>query len=373
MKKPKETPNSLFFNLLKVTTNREERLPRIPSAEEWAQIYDTAKRQSLLGVCFSAVVRLPEEQRPAKKLLLRWHALANRISERNKIVGQRAVELSELLLREGYLSCVLKGLSVGMHYPNPLLRQSGDIDVWVRTPGGNAKADRDELISKVRKRLPNAEANCYHIVFDIFPDVPVELHYLPTWLNCFSSDKRLQRWFEQEKDEQFGNEIDIPAGRVCVSTERFNVVYLLLHIMKHILQDGVGLRQFMDYYYLLSSRDSVIDKGEFQQLMKELGLLPTAQAVMYVLKELFGLEDGKLLCEPNERLGRFLVSEIMLAGNFGHYDPRMGNIGGESLPRRFVRRQLRAFRFFSLSPSEAVWEPVYTIYQWLWRRRRGLL
>lgn len=370
MNEPKETPVGLFFDLLKVATNRKERLSYAPSAEEWQGLYDSAKCQSLLGVTFSAVERLPEEQRPAKKLLLRWHAMTNRISERNKIVSQRAVQLSDLLRRKGYLSCVLKGLGVGALYPNPLLRQSGDIDVWVRTPGGDVNADRDRLIRRVRKRLPNAETCYYHIVFDVFPDVPVELHFMPTWLNCYSSNKRLQRWFEQEKEAQFGNEVDLAEGRLSVSTARFNAVYLLLHIMKHILQDGIGLRQFMDYYYLLATRPGMIDKGEFQQLMKRLGVLPTAQAVMYVLQHVFGLEDDKLLCEPNEKLGRFLVEEIMLAGNFGHSDKRYGDLSGETLLHRFARREKRALRFFSLSPKESLWMPLFTVYQKIWRRRK---
>lgn len=364
--------HTLFAELLRMIAASGEKpgmLSCVPSAEAWYRTFEIAKAQSLIGICFSAIERLPAEQRPPKELLLAWYGATLQIENQNKRVTQCAQELCGLLRSEGFKTCLLKGQGVALYYPNPLRRQSGDIDMWIRTADGSFEADRIRTIRYVRSRNPQAEVLYHHIDFEVFGKVPVELHFMPTWLFCRQSDKKLQRWFEEEKKMQFSH----TRNGLHVPTDDFNAVFLLLHIAKHIFESGVGLRQIMDYYYMLASPGRDINVEKCCNMLKDLGVLKVARAVMYVLQEVFGLDDASLLCRPDARLGRFLLEEIMISGNMGFSDPRHGSIAHESPMHKFCRKQTRIIRFFSLSPKEVLWSPLFSIYHRLWRWRRGYL
>lgn len=361
--------SSIFFDLLNVALGHSENMQRTPTLQEWNDVFELAKRQSLIGVCFSGIERLTVEQRPDKQLLLSWYALVRQIEARNAAVSRYAVELCGRLRDNGFEVCVLKGQGVAAYYPNPLRRQSGDIDVWLRTADGDAETDRQKVIDYVRSVMSNVKARYHHIEFDEREDIPAELHFMPTWMNSPFTDRKLQTWFEEQRNAQFCNKEE----GLCCPTPLFNVIYLLLHVQKHILEEGIGLRQLMDYYFLLVSHDFTESKDEIQTLFKRFGMMRTAGAVMYVLQEVFGLDKEKLLCKPNEKLGRFLTEEIMLAGNFGKYDPRFGNLRGESTAHVFFRKQKRALRFLQMNPSEVLWSPFFAVYQRIWRYRRRLI
>jgi len=363
----------LFFELIRLALGQREQLSHAPSEEEWNGLFHLAQKQSIVGICFSGIERLPKGEMPEKKLLLNWYAQTQLIEERNILSNRRCAEISEQLRKDGFHTCILKGQGVANYYPNPLRRQSGDIDVWVRTETGDLENDRNRLIEYVRGKVSKTEICYHHADYNIFEDIPIELHFMPTRLYCKPKDKKLQDWFEQTKAEQFAHGVPIGGYKICVPTDRFNTVFLLLHIAKHILEEGIGLRQLMDYYFLLISNSNLISRDDFERLFKDLGLFKTAQAVMYVLQEIFGLDKAHQLCTPDEKDGRLLIDEIMLSGNFGHYDPRFGELQHETPLQKFIRKQTRIFRFFSLSPSETLWSPIFSIYQRLWRHHRGLL
>lgn len=356
---------SLFFELISIALGHRNKLSMQPSENEWGDLFRIVQQQSLVGVCFTGVERLPQEQRPPKKLLLNWYAMVSQIEERNKAVSRYAVELCDQLHKDGFETCVLKGQGVASYYPNPLRRQSGDIDVWLRTVNGTMQEDRDLTIDYVRNKLHEAKARYHHIDYDVNEEIPAELHFMPTFMNCPFTNHRLQQWFEDVKAEQFSNHKD----GLTVPTDEFNAVYLLLHIQKHILEEGIGLRQLMDYYYLLSNGDY----RNVVPLLKRFGMMNMARAVMYVLQEVFGLDDKHLLCEPDKKLGQFLIEEIMLAGNFGKYDPRFGDQRNESTSHIFYRKQKRGLRFLRMNSQEILWSPFFAVYQRIWRYRRGLL
>jgi len=340
------------------------------SEDDWGKLFRIAQQQSLVGICFSGIESLPNEQRPPKKVLLNWYASTLQIENRNIAVSKYTMELCSQLFGDGFSACILKGQAAAAYYPNALRRQSGDIDLWMRTSCGTLQKDRNMTIAFVRNNMGNAKARYHHIDYDVNNDIHVELHFMPTWLNNPITNRKLQRWFENVKDAQFANNTN---GGFSVPTDMFNAIYLLLHIQKHILEEGIGLRQLLDYYYLLLKCDFDNRKKELNSLFKRFGMIRTARAVMYVLHEVFDLDHKRLLCEPDEKLGRFLIEEIMLAGNFGKYDPRIRNLQDESTLHIFLRKQKRGLRFLRINSQEVLWSPFFAVYQRVWRYRRNLI
>lgn len=334
-------------------------------AEQWKSIYDFCVKQSLVGIGFYGVES--GDQKPPKNLLLQWFALSEQIKQRNKLLNKRCVELCNYFHKQGLECCILKGQGNAIMYPNCLRRTPGDIDVWTR-----GKSIR-ETLTLAHKNNPDGKACYHHVDYGLFNGVEVEVHYKPTFMNNLIADRRLQRWMKEHEDGQFVNYVELSGdvGRISMPTWEFNIVFQLSHIYRHVIQKGVGLRQMIDYYYLLKS-DVRSKTEDVRETLKYLNLFKFAGAVMWVLKEILGLEVEYLIAPPDERRGRFLYGEIMRGGNFGMYDVRSKTddvrwLSRETAVGRNILRLRRDIRLLSYFPSECLWEPVFRAYHFFWR------
>ena len=201
----------------------------------------------------------------------------------------------------------------------------------------------------------------------MFDDTPVEVHFVPTWFYNPFVNRRLQRWLEGQLNAQFGNKSEL---NFCVPTTAFNLVYVLIHIYRHLFDEGVGLRQLLDYYYILIHSTEEV-RTETMMVLTSLRMKRFIGAVMYVMKDVFGMDDTYLLCQPLKKDGGFLLNEIMQAGNFGHYDERNKHHQGRLANGwQNVKRNMR---FVLHYPQEVCWMPAWKIWHWCWRKKMGYL
>ena len=233
---------SLFFELVQVAIGRRVVMTRIPTAQEWEMLFVTAQKQAVVGIMLSALRTLEKSgAKPPKGLLLKWIGLGMQIECQNKICNQRCLEISRLFAGGGFKSCVLKGQGTAMYYKCPAYRQCGDIDLWV-------KGGRDNILAFVRRLHINiGHVDVKHSDMDFFEDVPVEIHFLPSWMYNPFMNKKLQTFFNKKSLEQFEN-YDDNIG-FSHPTIDFDLVFSLVHIYRHIFDEGIGLRQLLDYYY----------------------------------------------------------------------------------------------------------------------------
>lgn len=334
-------------------------MPTGISSEQWNLLYETARQQSLLGVLFNGIKRNGAEK-PDRKLLLKWHQMSEKLKQGNQKTNKTAAELTQFFRDNGFRTCLLKGQGNSLNYPDPYLRTSGDIDIWVE--GGHKK-----VLKWVRKKVGNKQFCYHHIEFAEINGIETEVHYRPSFMHSLVHNRRMQKWQERVADEQFSNEVELPdgAGKVCVPTNGFNRIYQMSHISKHFFHEGIGLRQIVDYYFVLRQGFTEEERLHDEQLLKELGLYKMASAVMYVLKEVLNLEQKLMLVPADEKFGRFLLDEILQAGNFGHYDKRVEH--GQSRLMRNVQRLKRDARLMFYFPSECLWEPIFRWYHFFWR------
>lgn len=352
----------LFFNLIRCGMGKCDCLSRAPGAVEWGELFEIAKKQTLVGIAFAGIERLPQEQRPPKDVLLQWYKMCMLIKKCNADLNRKCVAVSQKFRSEGFENCILKGQGLAQLYPDPTLRTPGDIDVWL--DGGDKKA-----IGYVRRFFPECKPTYHHVDFPIALDLEIEIHYRPSWAYSPFANKRLQRFFSSVANEQFGNYVNTPEGAFPVPDLAFNRVYVLLHIYRHLFQEGIGLRQMLDYYYVLDKGFTVQESEECEKLLKVLGLKNFATATMYILKEKFGLENENLIVRPDARRGEFLLKEIMIAGNFGNYDSRYKIVSNESEVRHFLNSMKRITRLVAQYPSETLWSPYFKIWHFFWRKR----
>lgn len=365
--------NDAFLRLLRCAVDPASPLPDDIPAEAWPGLLEEAMKQSVAGVLFSRIEHVDKERMGIPlDVVLDWIGVAEQIKGQNAQVNEYCVKVSRHFEKRGYYCCILKGQGNALMYPDPLMRTSGDIDVWL-IPMGDRKGKQEEVVDIVRlarKLCPDGKACYHHVDAGAYKGVEVEVHYRPSFMNSLFYNRRLQRWFEQQEHAQQAHRLSLPegAGDICMPTLTFNRVFLLAHILNHVIHEGIGLRQLMDYYYLLRQGGGLSDaeRGQLAATLKSLGLLKIAGAVMYVLREVFGLDERSMVVPADECRGRFLLDEMLAGGNFGHYDERTTKPTsqlGKNWHR--LRRDLRLMRYF---PSECLWEPVFRWYHFFWRQ-----
>ena len=200
----------------------------------------------IYSILFDGIKKLPAEHvEMEKELLLHWMAESQMLEKANVRLNDAAIQVSEWFRKKGFRTCILKGQGNALMYPNPYSRTPGDIDIWVE--GGDKR-----VISFVRSISPPEKACYHHIEFPSYKGVEVEVHYRPSFLLCFWHNRKLQKYYERVKEKQFSHRVMLgEQGEIAIPTAEFNLIFQLTHIFSHLMNEGIGLRQLVDYYYVL--------------------------------------------------------------------------------------------------------------------------
>lgn len=359
-----------FFYFVRYSICHDGQFPALTD-EEWEALYELSRKQSVSAFTFRTVEYLGKDATIPRKLKLKWFYLAEKIRERNALLNRRSVELVDMFRKDGFDCCVLKGQGNAALYPHPTDRTSGDIDLFVMPSGRHLSIDerRQLVIDYARKRFPRTGLRYLHINYPVFSDAPVELHFFPTFMNNPLYNHRILTWMEGQMAEQCQNMVALSENgdSIPVPTYSFNIVYQLSHMMRHFFDEGIGLRQFLDYYFLLSAAHGhiKIDKGELERLLRHLGLRKFAGATMYIMREVFNMEDDLMIVPVDERRGRTLMAEILRGGNFGQYSGLRDHSAGV----KYIAKIWRNLHFVREYPAEALSEPFFRTWHFFWRLR----
>lgn len=369
------TQERLFFELLQVGVENRNQLTVNPTPNEWAQLRWIADKQSLTGIAIQAIEKLPKSQRPPQDQLLDWIGQSMIIQERNKQVSEVCKKLVNTFSNDGYNSCILKGQANHAYYGEELglLRVCGDVDIWVvPKETGSEKEDVKRVLEYVYKTF-KVESLCWlHVELKPIDTVPVEVHLRPSFFNSPIRNRRFLKFFD------FGKAVcqkEIDGRMLPVLKTEYDVIFQLNHIYRHLLDEGVGLRQVVDYYFVLKTRNMDSENQgntELGKTLRYLGMGKFAGALMWVMQEVLGLNREYMICEPSEKHGQFLLNEIMIAGNFGHYDSRLASLNVKKGQLSYQikhawRRIKRNMRFFTSYPEEVFWEPYARMSHFAWK------
>lgn len=351
-----------FINLLHIALGHKSELSQPPTNDEWQRLFLIAKKQALLGITFYAIEHLPAEQRPPRQLLLQWGMHAERIKERNTFLNSKVIEISQKFLDDGFRNIILKGQGIAKYYEISNLgayRTPGDIDIWF-------EGSRKEIATYVRKVNPDCKIVYHHVDFPKIDSIDIEVHFTPSWMNSFLTNHKLQKFFNGHREELFSRCVT-PIENIPTPSLAFNRIYILIHIYRHLFHEGIGLRQLMDYYFVLRQGFTQDEKKEAVKILQSLKMCRFTGAIMWILQKVFGMEDKYLLTAPIENDGRFILDEIMKSGNLGLHDKRIIRGRNESSLSHGIRKVKRNFKFVWNYPSEVLWSPLFKIWHLFWR------
>lgn len=355
----------IFFELLQVAVGTRRRLSAVPTAEEWQAVFDMAVRQALIGVCADGIDALDNEQRPPRTVAMRWAMTVVQIEKMSQRQNMQAVNVQCRFAKEGFRSCIFKGVGVAAaYYPHPLRRQGGDIDIWLE--GG-----RKRIVRYVRGLSPCETVSYHHIDFSVVKDPAIEVHFFPTFLLNPWRNMRMMDYWKRETSRQMTNRVELPEGLgvITAPTDDVNVIALLGHIMHHFLEEGVGMRQIVDYYYLLTRGCRELDREATKRLLREFHMTKFAGAVMFVLREVLGMDGRFMIAEPDAKAGSMLLDNIMKGGNFGKYNEDIKTIHQAGGPLdRFIRRERYNMRLLRNYTEEYFSEIAYRVFYFFYRK-----
>lgn len=350
----------LFFDLIKIAVGKYDFLLDNPTPSDWKDAFLLSKRHALVGVLFEAIRHLPKEQYPPKNLLFEWFILAENINKCNQIVNNDAIKVCDTVRNDGQRCLILKGQGIGSYYPKPHLRMPGDIDLWIE--GGTKK-----VLKYLRSKGEVKNIVYTHSEFSFSTITDVEVHHNISFFYNPLYHFRLKK-FLNKQSVLFENKIYLDSELfIYAPTVEFNRFYILLHIYRHYLAEGIGLRQFMDYYYVLIQGGKEDSWQRTQILLKKFGMKKFAKGVMWVMQKVFDLEDRYLLFSPNEKIGKKLLKDIILAGNFGQYDTRINWKNRAKLLPRVYESIKRKVRFICDYPLEVIFDIPTRFIMYLWK------
>ena len=360
-----------FFAFLRYSLRGKGNISNVVANMDWQELYSFAFKQAILGLCFDGIERLgkeyPEElkQNPiGRELLMTWMGAAQQIRRQNRKVNRVAAKLYSKFREDGLRCCILKGQGNALIYPNPYSRTPGDIDVWVN-------ASREYLTEYAKCHFKLEDDIRFHHLETTLDGVPVELHFFPGIMNNPIYNARLQKWFKRNADLQCSNVVSLPdgIGEIAIPTTAFNVVYQLTHLYHHFFDEGIGMRQIIDYYYVVNNDGLLAIKDTLQKELKHLGLWKFAMAVMYVLHETLGLSDEKMIAPIDEKRGKLLLEEILNGGNFGQHFTKYGYFTQQGMAKKYFLKIWRNMHFVRYYPAEALSEPIFRTWHFFWRMK----
>lgn len=354
----------LFYELIRMSIGVCSDLSSIPSNQEWLSLRSMAMKQAIDGIAFEGFIRFKNKVGDVQKyqeLKFQWMASVLQLEQRNELTNLRAQQLTKFFKNGGFRTCVLKGQGVALLYPNFKRRRCGDIDLWV-------EGERDDIVNFIRsKGVKIYDVHLVHATAEFFKDVPVEIHFCPSWMYNPFLNKKLKTFFDSQASEQFAH-YDEAVG-FAYPTVFFNLVHSMVHINRHVFEEGIGLRQLMDYYFILkhSSRE---ERTEAYNVLCSVGLRKFVGAVMYVMQQVFLLEENLMLCRPNSILGSRLLDSIMAGGNFGK---ALGLKHGRNKLEKGLLQLKHNLQLMLPYANEAMWIPFFQVWHYGWMKKHGYL
>lgn len=310
------------------------------SSQEWTAIYQMARKQTVHGILFDAIPLLSAEGRPPKNVVLQGVLETDRLERENQKQIQELTRLRAFFQEKGVPFRLQKGQSIAQHYVHGNHRVCGDFDLWF----GNGKNVEiaNQLIEAlgIMVQRGNHEDAIYE-----WEGIDVEHHSDLIELSSPLLKKKLRQW-EQEVYAQSGDDL-LPVA---------NLLLQITHILKHLLTEGIGLRQMCDFAVSLQALD--YDAEELKRKCKAYGIYKWTQLLLAFVHEKLGLPADKL---PFAAKGDadYLLNEIWETGNFGHEDQRFGyRPTGKWASKLFTLKMFwqKQRMFFTYAPSESTWK-----------------
>ena len=262
------------------------------SPEQWKELVALAKAHTLAGTLSDALNSLPEDCDAPSEVLDPWLVEVQRTEEayalHSKIVGMQRRTWEE----RGLKALLLKGLDSAAMYSVPEHRTCGDID-WYFGSAEDWKTANEIAAGNGCKLEMDSDGDVHYTL----SGVVVEHHR--RWNDASSA--RARRVIDALPPE----------------TPEAQLIMRNVHILKHVMVGGIGLRQLCDLAMAYRHFDGQYDPASLTGKLREAGLGKWNGLLNAFLVQVIGCEyidkDDKVPAADLEWLVRVVLDD----GNFG--------------------------------------------------------
>lgn len=289
--------------------------------KDFSALQNIANMQTVNGLVYSSLisnnVKLPQQE-----ALVAFGSLEN-TKKANLLLNKNLIFLTKLLEKHNIKFFVVKGQTIAISYPHPLHRVGGDIDFFCFTQ------DFERLIGILHKELnvqPECEESEQHYSF-LFNGTLFELHFT---LYKFANTEN-QQYFDELINTDLLNHTVIGDKRIPTLSPTLNLIYTFLHLYHHLLELGVGLRQFCDVAVLChvaavaeqeGDKENCINKANLIEILIRLDFLKAFKAIGTILVDDIGLPENEFPCtltKEDYKRKKYILNVVYKRGNFGKY------------------------------------------------------
>lgn len=322
---------------------------------DWHSLFKTAKLQAVVGLVADAISKLPDDCRPPKDVRMACIGYMQQIEQMNVLHRYVIKKVHALLKGNGVNVVFMKGLMAGTRYPNPFVRQCGDIDFVVAESDFPRTLKLLEQIGKVDYKLEHE-----HHGMAFVDGVTLEPHYKVHNYQHPMNDKAMKEMFGEVFPQSLEH-IDIDGEQIPVFPKTFESVFLVSHMVNHVYEEGLGLRQVIDYALFLQHEYYKIDKDFHQAYLERMHMERGHRIFVRICEKYLGLSSSivQIQCTPREEtFADKLMNDILHVGNFGrgayifHRDGKWGDL------QNYWWVTKRAIRLNYLCPTEASMWPI---------------
>ena len=282
---------------------------------DWEAVMQMAKFHSNNVLIADVASRMTEGSKPSPEMLDKMQSFMRNNLFHLMQLRQILASSVKLLREHGIEPVVLKGFGLALLYPNPTLRQIGDIDLFV------GLANFHEACTLLRT-LPGSYnwgeeidvGRHYNIEFG---RISLEVHRVSADIE----DAKLYPKYaamEQEGLIDHSQRVNYDGLEISIPSKEFVVFYTFYHAWHHYLETGVGWRQLGDVSMALHSYYGQLDLDKLRQWIIAMRVMKPWQTFGYLLVDCLGLPEAEMpfYDASCQKKAQKLYRQIMKEGNF---------------------------------------------------------
>ena len=328
-----------YLELLKAAIwgNNGERLA--VSGERLTEVIPLAAFQGTGPLVFDQLLKLKDVEIPAAlRMQMKQQCMMSMMQQSTMmpILGQawKAFEKAEIH------PVLLKGFALAQHYPQPHLRQWGDIDLYV------GQKQYHDACAVLREAFPEAKHPKEEFEFlkhynFVFGDTVLEMHRISMDFH-HPRDRRYYEGLEEKYLTKDGPSFEVNGLQITTPEETFNVFFTFLHAWHHFMETGMNMKQVCDIAVLLHAKREVLDRKQLKEMLTKLYLMEVWQLVMYIIVQHLGLsqEEAPFYTERCKERAELLFKRILKEGS-SRQTEKINAEGASYLKRKWMTLQSR--------------------------------
>ena len=280
----------------------------IPDDVDWRELADESVAQSVTQLALKDFRDFPLDEELAQKL----HIFLKRCAVSSINCFKRHEYLHKLMTENEIPYCIVKGPASSYYYPNPLLRNMGDVDFYV--PDGYVERAKEVLISDGFSFKDTGHRHHYQFKKGT---MDAELHFAPI---SIPNDEMRPIFLEYWSDlcDKASLTKDVFSSYMLPSPFHHGFI-LLTHFRAHMTSGGSGLRHLCDWAVFVNSFESEEFTKLFEKKLKRVGLWRLAQAIALAAVSYLGMPHKAWMGDDYE-VADALMEDVARGGNFGRRD-----------------------------------------------------